>query len=384
MKESIAYSIAKKVSEKGGRTYYVGGFVRDELLNIENKDIDIEVHGISPEELYSILCEVGKPQSYGKSYGIYSLANENIDIAMPRIEYNTGKGHKDFEVFVNPYIDLNKAIKRRDFTINAIYKDVLTNELIDPFNGVKDLENKIIRHIDAETFIEDPLRVLRAAQFASRFNFEIAEETIELCKTIDITALSMQRVEEELKKALFKSNTPSIFFKCLDKMNQLDYYFNDVNLEYIDEANKYINNINNKYAYLLSSLSIDSTLEIIRFTNQKDIIEYVENMRNNIHKSYSNSNELYKIFYEVKDINDFIYLRKVLYKDEALFEEYNNYKTLMSKPYVSGRDLIEAGYEPGEYFNEALKYATSLRLLGVEKQEALRVVIEYIKKISIS
>ena len=123
MKESIAYSIAKKVFEKGGRTYYVGGFVRDELLNIENKDIDIEVHGISPEELYSILCEVGKPQSYGKSYGIYSLANENIDIAMPRIEYNTGKGHKDFEVFVDPYIDLNKAIKRRDFTINALYFD---------------------------------------------------------------------------------------------------------------------------------------------------------------------------------------------------------------------------------------------------------------------
>lgn len=382
MNDSIAYKIAKKVAEKGGKTYYVGGFVRDELLNINNKDIDIEVHGINPEELYSILCEVGKPQTYGKNFGIYSLAHENIDIAMPRTEKNTGRGHKDFEVYVDPYIDLNKAIKRRDFTINAIYKDVLTNQIIDPYNGVEDLKNKVIRHVDSKSFVEDPLRVLRAAQFASRFNFEILDKTIELCKTIDTTSLSMQRVEEELKKALFKSKKPSMFFKWLEKMNQLNYYFNDVNLKYIDEANKYIENINNKYAYLLSSLSIDCTFELIRFTNQKEIVEYVENMRNNIHKSYSNTNGLYKIFFDLKDINDYIYLRSLFYSNENLFDEYEKYKVLMSKPYVSGKDLISEGYKPGEYFNEALKYANDLRLLGVEKSEALKVVKEYIKMIS--
>lgn len=374
--------IAKRVNEKGGKTYYVGGFVRDEILNIDNKDLDIEVHGISPNDLNEILAQVGEPLTYGKNYGIYSLKHENIDIAMPRIEHNTGRGHKDFEVYVDPYIDLTTAIKRRDFTINAIYKDVLTNEIIDPFNGIDDLNNKIIRHIDSNTFIEDPLRVLRAAQFASRFNFIIAKETIELCKTIDITSLSRERVEEELQKALFKSKKPSLFFKALDKMNQLNYYFNDVNIKYIDEANTYIDNINNKYAYLLSSLAIDSTFELIRFTNRKNIVEYVENMRTHIHASYSNVSELYRIFYEVKDINDFIYLRKLFYKNENLFDKLNDYNTLMSKPFVSGNDLIKAGYKPGKNFNEALNYATNLRLLGVEKDEALRCVIEYIKSIS--
>lgn len=382
MKDSKEYKIAQKVAEKGGKTYYVGGFVRDELLNIENKDVDIEVHGISPEELYFILEEVGNPKTYGKNFGIYSLPEDNIDIAMPRTEHNTGKGHRDFEIYVDPYIDLNTAIKRRDFTINAIYKDVLTEELIDSFNGIQDLKNKIVRHVDTNSFSEDPLRVLRAAQFASRFNFAIAPETIELCRKIDITTLSKERVEEELKKALFKSNNPSLFFKHLDSMNQLNYYFNDINLKYIDEANKYINNINNKYAYLLSSLAIDSSFELNRFTNEKDILSYVENMRNNIHKSYSNSSGLYRIFYDVKDINDFIYLRNLFYKDENLFDEYEKYKQIMAKPYVTGNDLIKAGYEPNEYFNEALKYATDLRLLNVDKDEALRCVIEYIKKIS--
>lgn len=381
MTEAIEIKIANKVKENGGRTYYVGGFVRDLLLGKENKDIDIEVHGIEPNELFEILSEFGEPLSYGKSFGVYSLKGQNIDIAMPRIESNTGKGHKDFEIYVDPYIDLNKAIERRDFTINAIYKDVLSGEIIDPFNGRKDLENKTIRHINSKAFIEDPLRVLRACQFASRFNFDIADGTIDLCKTIDITSLSKERVQEELRKALLQSKNPSLFFNHLKNMNQLDYYFRDCNLDYIDDANKHIDSINNKYAYLLSSLSIDSTFEIMKFSSQNDIYEYVENMRTYIKSSYSNDYELYKIFNSVIDINDYIYLRNVVEKDNTnLFDKYENYKLLMSKPYVMGNDLIEKGFKPGKYFNDALKYAKELRLLGVEKEEAIELVVNYIKE----
>ena len=381
--ERIEQVIAKLVNETGGKTYYVGGFVRDLLLGIENKDVDIEVHGISNSKLLEILNKVGKPLSYGKSFGIYSLEGEDIDIAMPRIEKNTGDGHKDFDVYVNPYIDLNSAIKRRDFTINAIYKDVLTGELIDPFNGQKDLKNKVIRHIDSDTFVEDPLRVLRGAQFASRFEFDIAEETMKLCKGIDIKTLSKQRVEEELKKALLKSNKPSIFFKCLQDMNQLSYWFNDVNTKYIDKANKYIENINNKYAYLLSSLCIDSSFDVSTITNEKEIIEYVDSMKNNIHQSFNNDYEINNLFFNLKDINDYIYLRITINEsDNYLFDSYEKYKVLINKPYVMGKDLIELGYEPSIYFNEALKYATTLRLKGTDKNEALKLVDEYIKKIS--
>lgn len=380
MIKDIEIKIANKVKENGGKTYYVGGYVRDLLLGKENKDIDIEVHGIEPNKLLEILSEFGKPLSYGKSFGIYSLEGTNIDIAMPRIERNIGSGHKDFEVYVDPYIDIKKAIERRDFTINAIYKDVLTSEIIDPFNGIKDLENKTIRHINETSFVEDPLRVLRACQFASRFNFEISPHTIELCSSIDITSLSKQRVEEELKKALLQSDNPSIFFIYLNKMNQLDYYFKDCNLDYIDKANKYIDKINNKYAYLLSTLSINSTFEITKFTNQNDIYEYVENMRTYINSSYSNDYELFKIFNNVIDINDYIYLRMLVNnEDDGLFVLYDKYKELMSKPYVMGNDLIERGYKPGEYFNAALNYAKDLRILGIDKQEAIELVIKYIE-----
>ena len=204
MKQQVEKQIAELVKQKGGRAFYVGGYVRDKLLGIENKDIDIEVHGIEPDVLLDILKKVGKPLKFGKSFGIYSLRDYHLDIALPRKEKAIGKGHRDFKITVDPYIGYKKAAKRRDFTINAIMEDVLTGEIIDYFNGTQDLKKKVIRHIDDKTFVEDPLRVLRACQFASRFKFKIAKETIALCKNIDTTTLSKERVEEELKKALLK------------------------------------------------------------------------------------------------------------------------------------------------------------------------------------
>ena len=191
---NIAEKIAYMVCERGGRTFYVGGFVRDKILGIENKDMDIEVHGIEPEVLREILSEVGEPMSYGSSFGVYSLKGYDIDIAMPRKEHATGKGHRDFEVFVDPFIGTAEAARRRDFTMNAVMEDVLTGELVDPFGGKQDLEKGIIRHIDSDTFVEDPLRVLRGAQFASRFGFNIADDTSDLFRSMDLSALSMERV----------------------------------------------------------------------------------------------------------------------------------------------------------------------------------------------
>jgi len=223
--EKIERKIAELVSEAGGRTFYVGGFVRDKILGIENKDVDIEVHGIKPEILLDILRSVGEPLSYGSSFGIYSLKGSHIDIAMPRMEHATGRGHRDFEVFVDPFIGLEAAALRRDFTMNAAFEDVLTGEIIDPFDGRRDLANGIIRHVNDQSFTEDPLRVLRAAQFASRFELQIAEETVVLCKNIDVSTLSRERVEEELKKALLNGKKPSVFFEVLREMDQLDIWF---------------------------------------------------------------------------------------------------------------------------------------------------------------
>ena len=224
----MARAVAEKVAAAGGRTFFVGGYVRDRLLKKENKDIDIEVHGITPEALEGILDELGGRTEMGANFGIYGLKGTHLDIAMPRRETATGRGHRDFQVYVDPFLGTEKAARRRDFTINAMMEDVLTGELVDHFGGAADLKAGVLRHVDGQTFGEDPLRVLRAAQFAARFQFQIAEETVALGRTMDLTALAGERILGELEKALLKAKRPSIFFEEMRRMEQLSDWFPEV------------------------------------------------------------------------------------------------------------------------------------------------------------
>lgn len=200
--------LAQKVKQNGGQTMLVGGCVRDHLMNIVPKDFDCEIYGIESKKLREILESIGKVDTVGSSFQVYKLDNE-IDISIPRRERKTGNKHTDFEVVANPHMSYKDTCERRDLTMNAILKDVLTNEIVDPFNGREDIKNKIIRHIKDETFIEDPLRVLRACQFAARFLFTIDGKTWKLCQTIDLTNLSKERIREELFKLLL-SNHPKV------------------------------------------------------------------------------------------------------------------------------------------------------------------------------
>ena len=226
--EETAREIAREVAKLGGRTYYVGGFVRDRVLGIENKDVDIEVHGIEAPRLEKILDTLGERTQMGASFGVYGLKHLNLDIAMPRKEEATGRGHRDFAVFTDPYLGTEKAARRRDFTMNALMEDVLTGEVIDHFGGLEDLKNGILRHVDDQSFPEDPLRVLRCAQFAARFEFSVAPETITLCKQMDLSVLPRERVIGELDKALLKAKRPSVFFEVLREMDQLESWFPEV------------------------------------------------------------------------------------------------------------------------------------------------------------
>ena len=221
----MARRIAEAVADAGGRTYYVGGCVRDGLLGRDNKDIDIEVHGIPVQTLERILDSLGERLTMGASFGIMGLRHYELDIAMPRSETATGRGHKDFEVFVDPFLGAEKAARRRDFTMNALMQDVLTGEILDFFGGREDMRRGLLRHVDDESFGEDPLRVLRAAQFAARFGFAVADETRTLSAGMDLAALPGERVMGELEKALLKSDKPSVFFGEMRKMRQLSVWF---------------------------------------------------------------------------------------------------------------------------------------------------------------
>lgn len=224
----MARQIADQVALLGGRTYFVGGLVRDRLLGRENKDIDIEVHGITPRQLWDLLSGLGNVTSMGLSFGVLGLSHYDIDIAMPRKEHATGRGHKDFDVFVDPFLGPEKAALRRDFTMNALMEDVLTGEILDFFGGRRDMEQGVIRHVNDITFAEDPLRVLRGAQFAARFGYRVADETVELSRRMDLKALPKERIFGELEKALRKAPQPSVFFRELQRMDQMKDWFGEL------------------------------------------------------------------------------------------------------------------------------------------------------------
>lgn len=222
---ALARAIAQRVAEAGGRAMLVGGVVRDGLLGLECKDIDIEVYGLAPRALKALLSELGEVVEKGASFGVYGLAHSSLDVAMPRRERRTGERHTDFDVSVDPNLSFEAASMRRDFTINAMMRDVLTGELVDLWGGRADLEARVVRHVNDATFREDALRVFRAAQFAARLDAAVDARTLALCRDMDVTALSVERVFDELSKALLKAAKPSVFFRVLRQAEHLKEFF---------------------------------------------------------------------------------------------------------------------------------------------------------------
>lgn len=439
----MARRLAEKISERGGRAYFVGGYVRDILMERPNKDIDIEVHGIPKEELLDIIDGLGTRLEMGRSFGIFGIRGYELDIAMPRTERRTGEGHRDFDVDVDPFIGLEKAAERRDFTINAMMQDVLTGEIVDLFGGREDLERGIIRHVSDESFGEDPLRVLRAAQFAARFGFEIAEETIDICRAMELAHLSGERILLELEKALLKSDKPSVFFEVLRQMDQLDYWFPELKnligveqspvhhmegdvwthtMMVLDVAVRYRDRVENPFAFMLSCITHDfgkalctrkengkiiswghETEGLVpaerflhRITNEKKVISLVLNltehhMRPNIlafeKAGIKATNSMFDraidpdalVYIAMADGRGKIGRNEYISFDDYLFERLRIYKEYMARPHVEGKDLVEMGVESGPVFKEALALAHKLRLVGVSKEEALKQTMGYIR-----
>src|SRR6185369_2415312 len=221
-------SLAEDIKAAGGRAMLVGGCVRDEIMGIEPKDWDLEVYGIAPERLKGILESYAEGliadegvrvplNVVGEAFTVYKIGSE-LDVSIPRRERKVARGHRGFVVEGDPDMSFEEACGRRDFTINAILKDPLTDEIVDPFHGREDIDQKVLRHVSAETFPEDSLRVLRAAQFAARMEFDIAPETVAICKTIDVTDLPKERIWGELEKLLLKAMRPSIGIDWLYKL----------------------------------------------------------------------------------------------------------------------------------------------------------------------
>lgn len=217
-------ALARAVRAEGGRALLVGGCVRDPLMGREPKDWDVEVYGVEPARLRELLEKFGRINIVGESFTVYKVGLD-LDVALPRRERKTGRGHRAFVVEGDPAMSVEEAAKRRDFTINAILEDPLTGEIIDPHGGRADLDRRILRAVSRETFAEDSLRCLRAAQFAARFEFDIEPGTVELCRAIDLTDLPRERVWGEMEKLLLDARRPSNGLKWLYDLGAVNQLF---------------------------------------------------------------------------------------------------------------------------------------------------------------
>ena len=221
--KSAVKQITELFKKEGADIYLVGGCVRDSLLGLSPKDIDIEIYKLPPETIEAVLAKHFKIDTVGKNFGVFLLKGYSIDVSLPRKESKTGLRHTDFKITGDPYMHPKDAALRRDFTINAISYDLVKEVLFDPYNGIDDLSKKHLRHI-SPAFSEDPLRVLRAMQFIARFNLSVSPDTLKLCQSLTPNEIPKERIWEEWKKLLLKGHTISLGLQFLEDCDWLSYF----------------------------------------------------------------------------------------------------------------------------------------------------------------
>jgi tRNA nucleotidyltransferase (CCA-adding enzyme) len=209
-----------------GRAYVVGGAVRDALLGLPVREYDVEVFGLPADRLREVLSTFGSLNTVGEAFTVYKLTGlpgvpGAVDVALPRRDSRVGAGHRGIAVVGDPSLPVVEAARRRDFTVNAILYDPLTDEIVDPHGGRADLAARRLRMVDARTFGEDPLRALRAVQMAARFELDVDAETARVCAAMPLHELPAERVFGEMEKLLLQARRPSLGLRLLSEWGLL-------------------------------------------------------------------------------------------------------------------------------------------------------------------
>lgn len=257
----------KSLIKNSKDVWLVGGIVRDAFLNKESKDVDLVIEGLDINKILSLLKSFGKANVEGESFAVIKFKptgfkGEPYDIAIPRKDRKIGSGHKGFEVITDG-ISILEDLRRRDFTINSMAVNIDTGELLDPFNGLKDLNNKILKATDNKAFIEDALRMVRGIQFASRFGFLISNETMKLMKENShlLKEISGERIFGELIKILRKKGDTNLALILLNKSG-LDKALFDKKMDVFNEGFENLDEAS--FFYVLSILGNVNTRNFIK------------------------------------------------------------------------------------------------------------------------
>lgn len=343
----------------------IGGYVRDFLLGIESKDIDIELYNVENIDiLENLLQKFGSVNEVGKSFNVIKLCIDDLDLdfSLPRIDSKIGKGHRGFKITVNSHLDFKTATSRRDFTINAIGYDVVEKKLLDPFGGIEDLKNKKLKAVDIEKFGEDPLRVFRALQFSSRFDLEIDKDLLvecqEIVKSDQVSYLSKERIYLEIEKLLLKAPKPSTGFILLKKIG-LFHVFKE--FEELTHA-EFLETINLlDYKEIFQSTLTNKQVVITMFTLLTSKFD-IKQLNSFLHRLCDDK----QVVHTVTNIHNF--LKSPNYTlamriDKTILSAYleaigvKNFKAIINgiEPKTKGKELIASGLMPSKDFGKLLE-----------------------------
>ena len=399
-------SVFEKLLKNAIRPIIIGGYVRDFLLHIPSKDIDVELYGIdSYEALEKLLEEFGNVNSVGKSFGIckLQLSAFEIDFSFPRLDSKIGLGHRGFSVQIDTELDFTTASRRRDFTINAIGFDVEKKVFLDPFHGQKYLQKKVLNAVDENTFTQDPLRVLRAVQMHARFAMQLSPSLLALCQKMILDGvlqeLPKERIFEEMRKLFFLAPQISIgfilleklgsftFFTPLGKLNheqkQKIYFALDKFAQVQKESNK--TNTSIMFAlvcYYFSPPQIEEFLA--HFTNDIKLIKKVLLLvahKESLHIDKWSDYELYHLATQM-NVREYLFFVSLFEKKsenlrqiEQIYKRAESLKILEHKMpnLLQGKDLIQLGLKPSQAFTKILETSYQAQMQGkiTTQEEAL-------------
>lgn len=354
--------VVKALRQAGGTPYVVGGFVRDKILGLDSKDLDIEVHGIPADKVARTLRQFGKVDEVGKSFGVLkvSFGGEDLDVSVPRTDSKSGTGHTGFDISVDPHMGIDKALARRDFTINAIAMDPTTGALVDPYGGAAHLSEKRLTAV-SEAFSEDPLRVLRGVQFAARFGMTMDDSTAALSRSLkdEIEQLPLERVWGEFEKIGSKGRDLTAVARVIEQVGLQGHYGT------IRPATPNLEGLtgDHKVAVALSSIGVDPRK--VGATNV--VTQRMDELQRAL--EFQGTAEDSRAFARTMKLSTFADAQRIN-PDLAFDPAVANGPTT---PLLAGKDLATLGLKPGPEYGRILKEITAAQDRGeiLTREEAL-------------